>query len=243
VVGDRIYIIGGTEQNSVATGNVDVAFIGPDGTIGAFGPSGAKLVNGRVLHVTVIVRNSLYVIGGTIFSNTEDSIERAVINADGTLGPFTVVGAVAVSGRAGASVLVTDDFVYVIGGELSIIFGPDNHVQRSVERAAVHADGTLGPFSEVPAATLITGRTEHESVVVGKYLYVQGGAGPGLSDMAYVERASINGDGSLGPFESVPNAFGVLHSGAISLTWGNAVYVLGGTSSDSSTSIGRVTLR
>jgi len=118
-------------------------------------------------------------------------------------------------------------FVYIIGGLSFVVAGP-SMVQRSVARAPIQSDGSLGSFALVPDVNLITARFGHRSVVIGKYLYVLGGSVNLNGDpVASIERALINSGGSLGSFESISTALrtpGV----ASSMIVGNSLYVFTG---------------
>lgn len=70
-----------------------------------------------------------------------------------------------------------------------------------IEQAPINADGSLGAFN-VSGSHLVVGRRNFTSAALGNYLYALGGTGS-TGDLASVERASINSDGSLGAFETV----------------------------------------
>jgi len=62
--------------------------------------------------------------------------------------------------------------------------------------------GRLGPFTIVSNVTLATARVYHTSAVIGNSLYIVGGNGGRFLNS--VERATINADGSLSTFTTVP---------------------------------------
>lgn len=224
VIRDFLYVIGGQSTTS----SVERAPIRPDGSLGPFATvAGLSLLSPRPNHTTVVIRNFLYVIGGgSGGGGFPASIERAVINDDGSLGPFTTVLGVALNqGRMGHINVVLGDFLYVIGGFCSL-----GSVGRncSLERAAINPDGTLGAFASVPGVALNTGRNLFTGLVTNGYVYVMGGRSD-TEDLISVERASIGGDGSLGTF--LPISTGALLVPRISpanAVVGNALYVIGG---------------
>jgi hypothetical protein len=190
ILRNYLYVIGG---NFLQT--IERASISPDGSLGSFAVvSGAKLVERREAPTCAVLGDYLYVLGGRGNNGDLASVERAPIDADGSLGAFmTVSGTNLVTGREGHTSTVIGNYLYVVGGAQGIT--PLN----SIERATVHADGSLGPFAQVPDVTLVNARRFHTSAVVGGYLYVLGGR-----DLDSVERARINPDSSLGAFVTVP---------------------------------------
>jgi N-acetylneuraminic acid mutarotase len=85
--------------------------------------------------------------------------------------PFATVADVSLTtARRGHASVVIGNYLYIVGG-----FG--DSPLNSIERAIIHADGSLGPFSPVPEVSLATARYGHTATVVGSYLYVIGGAG------------------------------------------------------------------
>ena len=121
VIGDRIYAIGGTDTAGNALASIEVAGIYPDGTISTFYPmSTTSLVAPRSGASIAVIGDSVYVIGGTSGTSSLSSLERAHIQSDGTLGPFSPVTTVALgTPRARAGVVSSGNTVYVIGGASS----------------------------------------------------------------------------------------------------------------------------
>lgn len=233
VIGRYLYLIGGSGANGFEY-STERATISADGSLGPFtAVSGVTLVVGRTSHTSAVIGNYLYVIGGGGPNGLVSAVERATINADGSLGPFaTVSGVTLVTARAGHASAVIGKYVYVIGGQGS-------GTLTTVERAAINADGSLGPFATVAGVTLVTPRYGSTSAIVGHSLYVVAGfnsAGP----VGNVEQATINADGSLGTFAAVPGftlkVARYLHASAMA---GNSLYLLGGPGSNS---IERVTM-
>lgn len=57
--------------------------------------------------------------------------------------------------------MIVGDFLYVIGGMQT-----DGTKLASIERAAIRRDGSLGPFTAVPEATLAIARSDHTTQTV-----------------------------------------------------------------------------
>ncbi|MNX74079.1 Kelch motif protein [compost metagenome] len=175
------------------------------------------LVTGRRRHSSVVLGDYLYVIGGENAGGALHTLERAAINADGTLRPFVAAGTLGTA-RWGHTTAIIGQYLYVIGGY-------NGDYLNTVERATINADGTLGGFSPVAGVTLTKRRREHASAVVGNFLYVLGGYDG--SYLNHVERAEINPDGTLKPFVQV-GGFAYARSGHSSAVVGNYLYIMGG---------------
>jgi len=110
---------------------VQRATINADGSITNFTDTGNHLVTPRLSHAAVVLGDSVYVIGGRNSGDGIDTVERAVINADGSLKPFTMLANVKLAnGRYGHSADVVGNSIYVVGGQTDIVT-----IVTSVERA------------------------------------------------------------------------------------------------------------
>jgi N-acetylneuraminic acid mutarotase len=226
VIGSYLYVVGGWNNSD----KVERAVINPDGTLGAFATvAGVRLVNGRYYHSSSVVGNYLYVMGGWDNGGELSSVERAAINPDGTLGNFSTVAGVSLgTARGHHTSTVIGNHLYVVGGETAW----SNSLLKSVERATINADGTLGNFSTVAGVSLVTARGHHTSEMVGNYLYILGGYGLNGSSGSYVssvERAAINPDGALGGLSTLASvSLATARTSVASTVIGNYLYVMGG---------------
>ncbi len=224
VIGDSLYIIGGYDGRFRA--GVDRATINADGSLSSFSiVPNTTLQTARDGHTSIVIGNSVYVIGGNAHGAI-DSIERATINADGSLSPFSTVRNLTLNTpRAFHTCEVIGDSLYVIGG-----IGVGENRLATIERATIHGDGSLSAFSTIPVQ-LGTPRSNHTSVVFGRWLYVIGGARAEGDDdvdaLASVERASLLPDGSLSSF-SVVSRLAVPRGYHSSTLLGDVIYVMGG---------------
>lgn len=221
IAGHFLYILGGLGGDG-SLSSVERATMNADGSLGAFGTMpGSNLATARRGHTSVVIGSHLYVVGG--FGNALlNSVEQATIGADGTLGPFTLLPDVTLTtARQGHTSAVIGNYLYVLGGSGASTL-------NSIERAIIHADGTLGSFTVVQGTTLSTGRHGHTTAVVGNYVYVLGGTGNN-GPLRDVERATINDDGSLTSFEITSSAFlTVPRTGHTATVLGNHLYVFFG---------------
>jgi hypothetical protein len=220
---NNVYIFGG--RDSTALLSIERATIGTDRTLSTFSTlAGVTLVTARYGHACAIVGNYLYILGG--FGNTAlDSIERAVINTDGSLGAFVSVPGISLTmARYGHKARVVGNYLYVIGGTRG------NSSLRDVERATINSDGTLGDFTPVPSASLMTERAGHTVEVLGNHLYVVGGASSnGIHNT--VEFAPLSDTGSLGSFALLPEVtLTTARRNHTTTIIGNYIYDIGGYS-------------
>lgn len=228
VNGNYLYAVGGQykkQGSSFDTNTVERATISPDGAIGPFSTvAGVTLRTPRNYHTSAVIGNNYYVIGGASNFIARASVERAAINADGTIGNFSDTTVTLSTARWGLASVIIGNYLYVIGGA-----GTNNSPLSTVERAPINTDGTLGNFSIVPTVALNTARNAHTAQVIGNYLYVVGGYSSAGTRLASVERAPINADGSLGTFVTVPGvALNTARDGHMSTVIGSNLYILGG---------------
>jgi N-acetylneuraminic acid mutarotase len=232
-LGNWVYVVGGRAE--AALGSIERAMVNGDGTLGAF-ISDAKnptLLEPRFGHAAVVVGNSLYVIGGA----DDGKIERASVEANGLLGPFTDAGVSLATPRRHASAIVIGHYVYIIGGA-------DAHGAplKSIERALIQDDGTLAPFVDA-GVTLKTPSSAHTAAVIGNYVYVFGGYSDTTPYLDRVERAEISGNAALEPFDDASLPRLTMARGAHqTLVLGNKVLIVGGDAGTPLTSIEAATI-
>lgn len=188
VSGNYLYVIGGVTAANSWDNSIERATINADGTIGNFAPAGITLVTGRHRLSSVVIGNYAYAIGGVISAGTTNVVERASINADGSLNAFTTDSATLATGRIEPTLTVVGSYLYAIAGA--------NHslgCLTTLDRALINSDGTIGTFAAVSGVTLGTGRGLQRGVAVGNHLYVTGGytAGSGNNSVSSVEDALL----------------------------------------------------
>ncbi len=220
VIGPYVYVVGGEGTSPLAT--IERAIINADGTLSAFATvPNVTLVVARAWHACVVNGSYLYVLGGK-GTTALASVERAAIQANGSLGAFeTVSGSTLVTARHGLTSHVIGSYLYVVGGE------SDASVLNTLERAPLGADGSMGAFSAVSGVNLATARRGHTSEVVGAFLYVMGGHN-GLTLQNTVERAELTTSGGVGPFATMNGVTLTAREKATSVLLGDSLYVLGG---------------
>ena len=138
----------------------------------------------RVGAGVVVVNDIVYVIGGVDGKIFLDTTTYAKIQFDGSLGPWKT-GPKLKEERGFIGAAVYKDYIYVVGGGKGA-YG--QNLLRSVERAHILSDGSLGPW-EKERHQLVVPRRCNEVAVLGNAIYSFGGFGGALLDT--VERAEF----------------------------------------------------
>jgi hypothetical protein len=184
IVGNYIYVIGGSPIFGGALSSVEKAVILPDGTLGTWEFT-TPLTSLRTSLWAVENNGFIYVPGVDTNDFHAQTVERAKVNEDGSLGSWLTLGFMT-EPRIDSAAVVNGGHIYVIGGASS---------SQSVERATINSDGTLSPWQKT--SPLITYRNEHAAVSYGGSIYTMGGLtlgyfyGQGVTiPTAKVERAN-----------------------------------------------------
>ena len=223
VIGEYLYVMGGSNASATRLASVERARIHSDGSLEAFEDAGIALTLPRLSPSSEIVGHYLYVFGGT---PSQASVERAVIQPDGTLGAFEGTG-LTFPAVHGHSSVVIGDYVYVFGGSGQ---GSPPAILNTVRRASIQPDGTLGEFQDA-GVTLNLATFTTACVRLGTGLYLLGGENTTGEARNVIQRAEIHPDGTLGAFANM-GALGTLlrqHTHAIV---GDRVYLFGGNAWD-----------
>ncbi len=129
--------------------------------------------------------------------------------------------------RAGAALVETNGYVYIIGG----IDG--KNFLNTVEYARINEDGSLGEWKSGP--NLNVKRAWQEAVVHNNNIYIVGGANSGEEGGVYasnllasVERAAIQPDGSLSSWVLEANSMNIPRRCNKVTVWGDYMYAVGG---------------
>jgi hypothetical protein len=152
-------------------------------------------------HGTAVTAGNVYVVGGRDATGPVATVQALALSGLGTSSPFAMLGQTLGTARFQLSVSAASDAsasrLYAVGGQ-----GVGGTVLASVERKDVLPTST--GWSNA-GATLLMARQAHVSVVTTTgagtpaFLYVIGGR-TGTTTLDSIERAPINGDGSLGAF-------------------------------------------
>ncbi len=173
-----------------------------------------------------VLNGYMYLAGGctstTDCATATDSVERAPINADGTLGAWTATSANLPAVRAWGQLENVGGTLYYIGGQNS-----GDTAQTTVYYATPGSGGNVTSWSTasngLPAA-----RTEIGAASWNGRLYVAGGrSGSTTFDTVYVS-PDLSSGGDIASAWSTTEAMNVARSGHTVISYANNLYILGG---------------
>ncbi|HEX6715833.1 MAG TPA: hypothetical protein VF088_01910 [Pyrinomonadaceae bacterium] len=233
-----VYIIAGGDGFSFFN-DVQYAKLNSDGTVASDGWHTTSSLNVPRSNAEAVVRKVgnttyLYVVGGVgqVGDNFPhfNTTEYAVINADGSLGPFTLSPSTFNKGRSALGTLIVDGNLYVIGG-----WGDDflADIFDDVQFAHLNNDGSIGPWttSQNKIHTRRYGHTAVLSPQDDQTMVILGGnhgEGQYLNDVQF---ATVGPTGETSPWTqlSADNNFPNPRWGHTSVTYKSFVYVIGGS--------------
>ena len=127
-----------------------------------------------------------------------------------------------IESRAGASVVVANGHMYMIGGV------NDGGFLKTTEYARISKDGSLGPWQMGPMLNVERGHAE--AVFHGGFIYVVGGGnGPnGSILLRSAERTRIGPDGSMGPWTKEKASLVIPRRCSMLVVRDNDIYAVGG---------------
>lgn len=243
--GGRIYAIGGGEYRPEGLkifDSVEFAEVHDDGRPGPWRPASSLNVP-RIYHSAAVHDRFIYVLGGEgrtrFYSGAPDeaaplllnTVERAEIRPDGTLGEWILEKEKMQTPRRGAELFVYNGWLFAVGGFNGAFL-------RDAERSKIASDGSLGKWVHEKN---LTGRVRYIAGYVqsGDRLYLLGGH-LHSAEMAVdtVETARVAPDASLGEWtETSQMATRRFLNGAVRMD--TTVYVLGGQNTVALTSTER----
>jgi hypothetical protein len=174
---ERVYVVGGSGNDSIPVADVRYSEIQADGSLGTWS-DGTALSAGVTHHAAVAatpfnskVQGSgyVYVLGGieTKGGQPVDAISRIPLNADGTTGAAESAGALPEPLHSLGAVLFRST-IYIAGGATT-----DDAPVVKVYRAAIDTLGELGSWEALP--DLPEARAYHQFISFGGFLYAVGG--------------------------------------------------------------------
>ncbi len=203
-VNSTMYVVGGGTSTTLYD-DVLTAHINADGSLGAFSTSPNHFTTARRYHSVVTASGYLYVFGGLdALGNALNDVQMAVMNADGTVGPFTTLSIKAFSfGRYRAPATTYDNTIYVVGGtsKTGTLFN-DIWTGEVDPGTGNIVGGATTAFAAVAGLTTVGARTGHAVTASNGFLWVTGGSGSltGAGQTYEVDGAPILPGGNLGPF-------------------------------------------
>jgi hypothetical protein len=179
----------------------------------------------RYNHTATVVGGALFVIGGSDGTQPLHSVERALINPDGSLGPFSEKDQPKLlTARHSHTATVIGNYLYVIGG-IGAAGDAGTSTLGSIERAVINPDCSLGPFMEYSAA-LTDPRAGHSAIATSSNLYIFAGSND-AEPLSSAEFAPIEPDGALGRFSISDVAAGPSGRSEGAIEIGGRIFVAG----------------
>jgi hypothetical protein len=196
-----LYALGGVDSLGRSTNTVYYAKVALDGSVGAW--QATTPLPGRMRSASAVVfRGFVYLGGGAdTTSMPTKSAWRAAVNADGTLGAWQPMTGLP-NAAAFHALLNFGPYLYATGGDASAV-SPTQATTSGSELSATYlarvnlrtGDLATGGWSQL--SSMSKGRSKHNTVVGGGYLFTTSGVyagNPGSSENTY---SQINADGSV----------------------------------------------
>jgi hypothetical protein len=246
-IGRKVYVIGGGKFGESALeifASVEYADVAEDGAFSEWKPA-PSLTMPRIYIATAVYNGYVYVMGGesldTIYEGGQenppkllDSVERAKILDDGTLGEWVLEENRMHTSRRGGEFYIHNGWAYAVGGFNGAFL-------NDVERAKVREDGSLGKWireQNWPARLrYISGYASK-----GDRLYVLGGHQPSIERAMYsVETAVALGDGAVSEWKETSPMY-VRRFLNTAVLAGDSIYSISGHNSIDLTSTERASI-
>lgn len=222
---NHLYIVGGIDGEGRYVDTVEYARIADNGRLGPW-QAGSKLKQGRFYNAVIATDGWLYTLGGGSGERGHenyplDSVERARINDDGSLGEWQVVSQMTTA-RRGLKVVLHHNTLYAIGGY-------DGQFLKSTEHALLQQDGGVGAWQVERHESLID-RYIHAAALHRDKLFLLGGhmRDPGKASYGDVESSQIHPSQHLSPWQIEPLTLLTPRLVAEAFTLNNHLYIAGG---------------
>ena len=221
-----VYAIGGgasSGNKKIIYSSVEFAKIQSDGSLGPWKMTSP--MNTKRIFAAAVARNGyIYAIGGEKgYDETVDlldTVERAKIFSDGSLGPWKMETSVMNTNRRGLVASSYKGWIYVFGGYNGVFL-------KDIERSRVNPDGSLQEWIH-EAEEAINQRYVHSGVIFKNIVYLFGGHAMSLErGTNTVERATINSNGKLSKWRNL-SLMSTKRFGGAAVVLRDTVYVVGG---------------
>ena len=149
----RMYVIGGSIDGGITTiDKVYYADIAADGSLGSW-TAGPALPFGMQHTRVAVTKGRVYLLGGHTGSTVVPNLIYGVVDSTGAITSWTA-STVLPSSVAQGGVVVTDSYVYYIGGTTS---GNLSGATGSIYRAAIQADSSIGTWELLSGSFAVKG--------------------------------------------------------------------------------------
>jgi hypothetical protein len=211
VTKNRVYLLGGSNSGTYIS-TVYTAPINTDGTLGAW-TTGTSLPIAPHSHNVFVTKNTVYLFGGFNGVALLSSVYRASINADGTLGSWSIATSLP-SYSNNASVIATKNRIYLMGN-----WNANQTTSGTVYSAAI-LEG-LNDYSPYYDGTYITPDTTVN--------YMMPGSGKPWQQQYQINQTQIENNLAWSAGTALPSVL----SSTQTVVTKNRVYLIGGTTNGS----------
>ncbi len=171
---------------------------------------------------SVTVNGTIYYIGGYDGTNYVSDVYYARTSGSGSTGSWKTGNSLP-SGRAFASAVTVNGYIYVMGGNASGTYS------NAVYYAKVNADGSLGAWQTTTSLTAV--RAYGAATASNGYIYYVGGRSNGTTYQSTIYYAAPNpATGAISSWTTSANAVPATRALHTVVAANNYLYVMGGTS-------------
>ena len=196
-----LYAIGGIDGSGTTVNTVYYSKVALDGSNGAWLTT-TTLPAAIHSASAVVFRGFVYVTGGADGANApKPTALRAAVNPDGTLGAWQTISALP-GGVAYQGLVNFGPYLFAVGGDASTV-SPMQGTTSGGEQSATYLarvnlrTGDLAT-TWAPLASMSKGRSKHNTVVGGGYLFTTSGVYAGQAGSSENTYSQINADGTVG---------------------------------------------
>jgi len=196
-----LYAIGGIDSSGTTVNTVLYSKVALDGTNGAW-QSATPLPVALHSASAVVFRGFVYVMGGANGANAPSaSAWRAAVNPDGTLGTWQSIASLP-AGASYQGLVNFGPYLYAVGGDANSTSPMQGTTSGGEMSSTLLARVNLRTgdlaTSWAPLASMSKGRSKHNTVVGGGYLFTTSGVYAGQAGSSENTYSQINADGTVG---------------------------------------------
>jgi hypothetical protein len=220
-----VYVLGGGTtadgQTIVTTNNALYAKLNADGSVGAF--AATSNLNTSVSNAgAVVVNGYVYLVGGktgNADTTSSTNVQRAKINADGTLGTWSATTSQLTAAKSDLGVATSNGYIYAVGG-----FTTTGSGTNTAYYAKVNANGDITSWTQT-GTNLTYSPSGNRSVVANGYLYSLGSNGSGSTTINY---SRLGTNGAPGTWTANPTAMPSSFGDGATAVLNGYLYMVGG---------------
>lgn len=220
VFGGKVIMLGGVADGFLS-GAVTSADILASGAPGSWSVQPTSLPSGRYAACVALTRDRIYLMGGSVNGSTSTpTCITAPISLSGEIGAWAAASSLPGSGTMRASVIVTVNRIYIIGGTTA------SAAISTVYTAPIGSDGVIGEWAthQYPLPIALKDSAIFKT---DRYVYLIGGIDSTDTSTFSVCRAEFGDDGELGDWTYFQNGLSMAMCECTAVTTRNRVFVLG----------------